>query len=287
MTGFAILLVLVSSAMHAFWNYVTKRVSTNNVIFVWLASAMEIVLLAVPAVWTLLQQESGPGWAGALFVTVSAILHIAYFLLLTHGYRVGDLSIVYPLARGVGPLLVTAGAILLLGETPSVLALIGTLLITLGVLTLTGDPRVVRQSAALPGIIYGLLTALSVAAYSLWDSVAVTRMAIPPIVYLWGVAWMRTLLLMPLAFRNREELPAAWARDRWRALLVALFSPGGYVLILIALTFSPVSYVAPMRSISILIGVVMGAQVLKEDEPRRRLAGALAMVLGVGLLGIG
>ena len=79
---------------------------------------------------------------------------------------------------------------------------------------------------------------------------------------------------------------AAWRRDRWKALAVAILSPGAYILILTALTFSPVSTVAPMRSISILIGVVIGAQVLGEGDARRRLAGAAAMVIGVALLSV-
>lgn len=286
MTGFAVLLVLVSSVIHALWNYVTKRTTSNPLAFVWLTSAFEIVTLGIPALWVLARGSVVIGPAGWVFIIGSAALHILYFLLLTGGYRVGDLSIVYPLARGVGPLFITAGAILLLGETPSPLALFATALIVLGVLLLTGDPRLLGQSAALPGIAYGLLTALSVAAYSLWDTVAVSRLLVTPVIYLWGVGLFRTVLLLPLALRHRADLRAAWQIDRWRALLVAVGSPAGYVLILIALTFSPVSYVGPMRSISILFGVVLGVQALGEPDPRRRLLGAGAMVAGVALLGL-
>lgn len=286
MTAFAILLVLVSSVIHALWNTITKRITSENTAFVWLTSALEIVTLAPLAVVIFLRDGTAIGGVGLVFIVVSAVLHVAYFLLLTGGYRVGDLSIVYPLARGIGPLFITAGAMLFLGETPTSLALFATALIVLGVLTLTGDPRLLRQSAALPGIIYGLVTALSVAAYSLWDTVAVSRVLVPPLVYLWGVGMARTLLLLPYAFSHRPAVREAWTRDRWKALAVALLSPGGYVLILIALTFSPVSYVAPMRSISILFGVVIGVQVLDEANPRRRILGAAMMVIGVMLLGL-
>ncbi len=286
MTALAILLVVVSSIIHAIWNTITKRISTDNTAFVWLTSALEILTLGPLALVILLRDGVSVGWVGLGFMLGSAVLHVIYFLLLTGGYRVGDLSIVYPLARGVGPLFITAGAILLLGETPSPLALFATALIVLGVLVLTGDPRLLGESAALPGVLYGLLTALSVAAYSLWDTVAVSRVLVPPLVYLWGIGVARAALLLPYALARRPAIREAWTRDRGKALLVALLSPGGYVLILIALTFSPVSYVAPMRSISILFGVALGLQVFNETEPRRRLVGASTLVAGVMLLGL-
>lgn len=285
-TTLAILLVIASSIIHALWNTVTKRIESNTTIFVWLTSCLEIATLGPLAFVIFARDGTAIGWAGVAFMIVSAILHVVYFLLLTGGYRVGDLSIVYPLARGVGPLFITAGAILFLGETPSPLALFATALIVLGVLALTGDPRLLGESAARPGIVYGLLTALSVAAYSLWDAAAVTRALVPPLVYLWGVGVVRTVLLLPYVVFHRPEVREAWDRDRWKALIVALLSPGGYLLILIALTLSPVSYVAPMRSISILFGVVIGVQVLDEADPQRRILGAATMVFGVILLGL-
>lgn len=286
MTAFAILLVVISSAIHAVWNTVTKRITSDNTAFVWLTSALEILTLGPLALVILLRDGANVGWVGLAFMLGSAILHVIYFLLLTGGYRVGDLSIVYPLARGVGPLFVTAGAILFLGETPSPLALFATALIVLGVLTLTGDPRLLGQSGALPGVLYGLITALSVAAYSLWDTVAVSRVLVPPVVYLWGIGVARAVVLLPFVLSRRPAIRDAWANDRGKALLVALLSPGGYLLILTALTFSPVSYVAPMRSISILFGVIIGLQVLDETDKKRRLGGAAAMVGGVMLLGL-
>lgn len=286
MTVLSTALVLVASAIHAFWNYIAKRATSNNAVFVWLASALEIITLGPLAIWTLVQGDTALGLPELGFIAGSAVLHVVYFLLLTGGYRVGDLSVVYPLARGVGPLFVTAGAILLLGESPTALAWGATLLIVVGVLALTGDPRLLRSSAALPGVVYGLVTALSIAGYSLWDSVAVTRLHVSPVVYLWGVGAVRAILLLPYALTHRGAVRDAWAKDRRKALLVAALSPGGYVLILIAVTLSPVSYVSAMRSISILLGVMMGAQLLNEGDIRRRVVGALAMVAGVGLLAL-
>ncbi len=285
MTTLAITLVLVSATMHAVWNFIAKRATTNGAVFTWLFGAMEFFTLG-PLVLIVLLREGGTLTpVDALFIVGSAALHLLYFLLLAAGYRRGDLSLVYPLSRGVGPLFITVGAVLLLGEQPTPQAVLATLLIGAGVIALTGDPRDIRYSAVLPGVLYGLFTALAIAAYSLWDSYAMSRLLIAPVVYSWAIGWLRAVFLTPYVLVHRDALRQAWAVDRWRALAVALLSPGSYILILTALTFSPVSYVAPLRSVSILIGVLLGVQVLREGNTRRRLAGATAMVIGAALLG--
>lgn len=285
MTALAILLVLISAAMHAIWNYIAKRATTDGAVFTWMFGAMEFFTLGPLVLLALAQGGGALAPVDVLFIVGSAALHLLYFLLLTAGYRRGELSLVYPLSRGTGPLFVTVGAVLLLGEQPTPQALLATLLIGAGVIALSGDPRSLRRSAILPGFLYGLFTALSIAAYSLWDSYAMSRLLIAPVVYSWAIGWLRAVFLTPYVLTHREEVRRAWVVDRWRALAVALLSPGSYILILTALTFSPVSYVAPLRSVSILIGVLLGAQLLREGNARWRLAGAAAMVVGAALLG--
>ena len=215
------------------------------------------------------------------------VLHTIYYLLLDKGYRVGDLSLVYPLARGSGPLIAVAAAILFLGEHPSPLAIAGAIMIGTGAFTLTGDPRKLRQSGALHAVGFALLTGTVIAAYTLWDKVAVSTILIPPLLQDWGTNLGRTLLMVPLAARNSGKIRHAWNNFRKEVIMVAIMGPLSYIMILSAMAFTPVSYVAPSREISILIAALMGSHFLAEGNLGRRMLAATAMVIGVIALAVG
>lgn len=227
------------------------------------------------------------GPAALVAILGSAVLHLGYFVLLSRGYRFGDLSLVYPLARGSGPLLATALAISFFGERPSLLALAGAGLIGLGGFVLAGDPRRLHQSGAGRSVLYALLTGLTIAAYTLWDKRSVSDVGVPPLVYFWGFTLGTALLLGPLALRERAAIRTELAEHGRRVLAVGLLVPLAYVLVLTALATSPVSYVAPAREIGILFGAILGTRLLAEGDTARRLAGAAAMVVGVGALAVG
>lgn len=115
----------------------------------------------------------------------------------------------------------------------------------------------------------------------MWDKHAVSALLIPPLLQSWATILVTTALLTPLALRDRGKVREIWQSHRTEALGVAVLSPLSYSLVLTALVFSPVSYVAPAREISILIGTAMGARLLAEDDAKRRLTVAGAMVAGV------
>ncbi len=286
MTSLAILLVLTSAFTHALWNFIAKR-AHGGPAFVWLFGVFELFIY-LPFLLLFIASEQ-PSLAAVDLVAIvgSGCLHLIYFLLLSRGYQVGDLSLVYPLARAVGPLISTFAAILLFAERPTPLAFSGGLLICGGVFWLTGDPRKLRDNDALPGVIYAVLTGLAIAGYTLWDSYSMSRLLIAPMVYQWGLGVVRLTLLTPYTLRHRESIRLAWRDDKWKALTVGILGFLSYLLILVAYEFSPVSYVAPMRVISTLMGVAMGSRFLGEGDTRRRLAAAGAMVLGVIALGVG
>lgn len=286
MTELALVLVLGSAVIHATWNYYAKRVS-GGAGFIWLATTIQAIAYAPLALIVILRERPVIGLPELVAIVGSAIIHIGYFLLLSRGYRTGDLSLVYPLARGTGPMLSTAAAILLLGERPTPLALGGALLIGLGVFVLTGDPRKFRQSGAGTAVVYALLTGLVIATYTLWDKHAVAVLLIPPLVYDWANGAVRGLLLAPYALRHRAEVARHWREHRKAAVMVGLLSPLSYILVLTALTFSPVSYVAPAREISILIGAALGARLLAEGDVLRRVTAAGVMMAGVVFLALG
>lgn len=286
MTAFALTLVLLSAVAHATWNLIAKRASGGPA-FNWLFDCMSVVVCLPLGIAQVVLQPSPVGPIEAMFVVGSALLHLVYFLLLGQGYRIGDLSLVYPLARGLGPMLSTAAAVLVLGERPSALALGGAVLIGLGVFVLAGDPRRLRGTQAGRSVIFAVLTGVIIAGYTLWDKQAVGVVQMPPILYFYLFTLVRAVLLTPLAATRWSSVREEWRLHRKHALGIAVLSPISYILVLYALAISPVSYVAPAREIGILLGAVMGARWLAESDVQRRMAGAVAMVLGVVALAVG
>jgi len=285
-TAFALALVLASAVAHATWNLFAKRAS-GGAPFLWLAFALSIPLYAPIAIAVLIVSGARVGPVEMLWMFVNAALNVAYGIFLLRGYRAGDLSVVYPLARGTGPVLALVGAILLFGERPTPLAIGGAIAIVLGVLALTGDPRKLRQRGVGVAVGYALLTGVTIAAYTLWDKRGVSGLLIPPIVYEWGANVFRALILTPLAVSRWEDVQVEWAANRAAVLAVASLSPLAYILVLSALAISPVSYVAPVREIGILIGVLIGARTLAEADIGRRSIAAVLMVGGVIALALG
>ncbi len=288
MTGFALALVLASAVAHATWNLFAKR-ARGGAPFLWLAFTLSIPLYAPIAIAVLVLTGAQIGAIGLLWMFVNAALNVAYGIFLLRGYRAGDLSVVYPLARGTGPVLALVGAVLLFGERPTPLAIAGALAIVAGVFALTGDPRKLRQRGVGVAVAYALLTGVTIAAYTLWDKRAVSVLLIPPIVYEWGANVFRAIILTPQALSRWAEVKAEWASrtNRTAALAVASLSPLAYMLVLTALAISPVSYVAPAREIGILFGVLMGARSLAEADIGRRSIAAVLMVGGVIALALG
>ena len=286
MTGWALTLILAAAVTHATWNFLNKSAS-GHATFTWLVAVLSALLYA-PTTITVIEV-----WAIEVNFTViglmagSAALHTAYFVLLNQGYRVGDLSLVYPLARGTGPLLSSIAAIVFLGERPSIIALAGALLISGGAVILTTNLSQLRQTGARDAMLYALVTGLFIAAYTLWDKQAVSHFGITPIVLDWGANVGRAILLTPVALKYPDQTVIEWREHKYEAIACAVLIPLAYILVLTAMQFTPVSYVAPAREISILIGTLMGTRLLGEGDAPRRLAGAGAMVLGVVGLAVG
>lgn len=286
MTAWALTLILAAAFIHATWNLLNKRAS-GHATFTWVVAVLSAVFYAPVAVAAVLFWQAQVGWVEIGLMAGSAALHTGYFVLLNEGYRAGDLSLVYPLARGTGPLLSTAAAILFLGERPSMIALAGGLMIVTGVLVLTCSPRQLSQAGARKAVAYALVTGTFIAAYTLWDKQAVSRFAMSPILLDWGANLVRALLLTPFALHHWNSARNEWRVHRFEAVGVALLVPLSYILVLTAMQFTPVSYVAPAREISILIGTAMGTRLLAEGDVHRRLAAAAAMVVGVVALAVG
>ncbi|HET9000127.1 MAG TPA: DMT family transporter [bacterium] len=286
MTPAALGLVLGAAFIHATWNLLAKRVGGGPA-FVWLFGSVSSLLYAPLAAAVIFIVRPHIGAVQLLFIVGTAVLHLVYFLMLQGGYRLGDLSLVYPLARGTGPMLSSAAAIVFFGERPTPIAIAGTVLVGAGIFLLAGNPAALRGAGARRAVGFAVLTGATIAAYTLWDKRAVSVLGIPPLLLDWGSNLGRTLLVAPVAFARFDAVRAVWRAHRREVILVALLTPMAYILVLTALVFTPVSYVAPAREISILVGTAMGARLLAEGDVRRRMFAAGAMVLGVTALAVG
>ena len=283
----AVALLLSAAVAHATWNYVAKGAQSSFAFIFLFALCSEIVYLPL-ALGVFLWTRPSLGLDALLFVAVSGLLNCLYFVLLSEGYKVGDLSVVYPLARGTGPALAVVGAIVLFGERPSALALAGAGLVVAGIIVMSWGGKASGGAEVWRSVVFALATGACIAAYTLWDSKGVT--IVTPVLYSYGLDMARLLFLAPLALATpsgRGEVSAI-LRDQRRAIVaIGVLSPGAYILVLVAYTLAPVSYVAPAREISILFGAILGLRLLGESDAPRRLAGATAIVAGVFALALG
>jgi drug/metabolite transporter (DMT)-like permease len=177
----------------------------------------------------------------------------------------------------------------MLGERPSPLAMAGGLLVVASVILIsTGGTAALDAARLRAGLRYGLLTGALIAAYTLWDKVAVSGPArVPPLLEDYGSSVARVVVLAPLAWRRRDEVRGAWEAHRARVFGIAVLSPLAFILVLTAMVTAPVSYVAPAREVSILVGVALGVRVLAERQARRRMLASGLMFAGIVAIGLG
>ena len=262
-----------------------KSTGGGGPVFVWLFSTVSLVLLVPAAVVTVFVQPATITGLGIVFIVGTALIHLAYFLALQQGYQKGDLSLVYPIARGLAPTLATVGAITLLGERPSPIVLVGVALVVVGVVLLA--LRQAGSGDAKSGVFYGVVTGLLISTYTVWDKYAVHELSLLPIVLQAGTGIGISIALIPYSVKRLSTVKTIWTQHRSSVIAVAVLAPTSYILVLIAMSFTPLSYVAPAREISILFATILGTKFLGEGDATRRLLAAACMVAGVIALALG
>lgn len=277
----------MAALAHAVWNLAAKRAGEGGVLFVWLHfTGAAVVCVPAALVWLGVTGVE-PRWTWLAASAVTAVLHVVYGVVLQRGYANGDMSVVYPAARGTGPLLAAVVAILVLGERPGPLGLAGAALVVAGVVVVgTGGSRRSNPLGRRVGLAYGLATGVVIACYTLWDAHAVTTLAIPPLVYFATSCVLQSVLLSPRALTGARELPKLLRRTWKHVAVIAVLSPLAYLLVLYAMRLAPVALVAPARESSIVVGSLLGVLVLREPNPTRRLAGSAVVLTGVALIGL-
>ena len=289
----ALALVLLAAVLHASWNIAAKRAGGDHR-FTLITSVITSVLWLPAGLWFGWHEVPRWGWVEWGVITASAAVHLLYFNALLTGYRVADLTVVYPLARGSAPLLTAAAAVVLLGERLGMTGVAGVLLVCSGVILIAGGPALWRPASdpgrrdrLRSGVRWGLITGAMIAAYSVIDGYAIKMLAIGPVIFDYACNVLRVPLQLPMLVRNRQALCSAW-RTQWKAaLVVATLGPLAYILVLYALTLAPLSHVAPARELSMLVAALLGGRLLGESDRGLRLLGAACMAGGVIALAAG
>jgi drug/metabolite transporter (DMT)-like permease len=277
----AIVLALAAAALHGTWNVLVK-VSGDPTTTLTRATVAAALLMTPPAfvAWLIAGRPGLTGEALAL-AAVSAALELTYIFLLSAAYRRGEVSVVYPIARGSAPLLAVLAGIGLLGERLATSQLVGVAFLLVGILAVTLPQTSGR--ATLPA----LMTGVAIAAYSAVDRIGV-RLAAP-----WLYGWLLvTLLAIALVVAQRVTSAASHRSSAaligWRkASAIGLFMWVAYLLVLLALSIAPLSIVAPVREVAVVAVAVWGVWKLRERQAAAlKISGAAATVVGVALLAL-
>ena len=281
MSTAALVLVIGAALMHAVWNALAKRAG-DPLSFLWWAAALGTLLYLPGGLYLIWQRGFHP--SAIPFVIATVLLHAVYFFALGRAYRQGDLSIVYPVARGTGVALVPVAALIVFDERLSPLGILGIALVILGIFTLhwRSDRRAAVRLG--PATRWALATGLAIASYSLVDKAGVARLH--PLPYIGLMELGACLVLLPAVRARAGMLQAEW-RANWRTILAAaVMSPGGYLLVLFAFQLSKAAYVVAGREISIVFSALIGSLLMGEGHIRRRLAGAAVVAAGVACVAL-
>ncbi len=288
MSLYAISLVLVSATLHALWNFLLKRAGAGQQV-VALSKVAEAVLFA--PVFLVFSATSLPSTGVTLRLTAfAAVGVIANYVALAEAYRHGDLSFVYPIARGAVLVFLPVIGYVTLGERLSLVGSLALILIVTGIasLNLSGvSPEAFRGfAAALNGraTVYALIAALITAGYSVWDKYAVSQMQPFAYMYLYTVlvalayaAWLSTRF-------TTLEIRTSWAAHWPSVMAIGVLNSVSYLLVLAALRTDLTSYVLGMRQLSIAVGVGLGWKLLREPMNRMRVTGIALIVAGCLLI---
>lgn len=289
MSATALTLVLTAAVLHAIWNIAAKRVAAlGGYVFVFAYAAVSALLWLPVGLLVLAVEGSGVTRLLLLASALSGAMHIGYGLILQTGYRKGDLSVVYPVARGTGPLLTMLFAIVVLTERPGTIAVAGGFVVIAGVAVVAAArpsvPTAHQRRSASIGVRWGALTGLAIASYTLWDDHSMSSLALLPIPYFAFSTTWQSLFMLP-GMRHKSADLVRVSKTCWREILcVAVLSPLAYVLVLQAMTTTPVALVAPARESSIVVGSLLAWKLFHEPAPLRKLAGAVVVLAGITLI---
>jgi len=289
MTPLAIALIISSAAIHAMRELLTKKAADKQV-FIWWYKSFSLLFFLPPFIY-FIHKGGIPTSTGILIGAISGFIHFIYWLFLSKSYEYGgDLSRVYPIMRS-SPALVLLISILFLKEDVSVLGVIGILTVTVGVylvnlkkISLNELITPIKAVFTEKPTRFAFLTLLGVVAYSTADKIGVSH--VHPLIFLWIFTLFSLLFFTPYILKTKKiaTITSEWKNNKRSIMINGLFSVVSYYLILVALTFTNLSYVDGLRQISVVFAVLFGGYILKEKHKFIRLISAVIIFIGALLI---
>jgi drug/metabolite transporter (DMT)-like permease len=271
----ALALALAGAFVHAAWNLLLVRRPDPQAATAVALLAGSIAFAPVAALTWRIEPEAWP------FVAVSSAIELAYFAVLAYAFRHATFSVVYPVGRGLAPVLVLVAGAAVLRQSATPIEIVGILLVALGVFFVRGFGT---AGAPLADLGLGVTIALCIAAYTLVDQQGLRFAAALP--YLWLIMTLPALAYLPLQAR-RVGVGGLRREFGPRTLLAGLGMYGSYAFVLVALTLADAAPVAAVRESSVVIAAIAAGLMGFERVGRARLGGVVLVALGVGLLALG
>ncbi len=290
-------LVLIAAIAHALWNLAAKSVTGKGYAFVLAYHGLSALLLAPVAVVIIATGAQPLNWGLVGAAALSAVFHIAYSVTLQSGYDHAPLGVVYPTARGTGPVVTIIIAVAFLCERPTLAEAAGAFTVIAGIAVVTIRPRGggggPTGDGLRRGLAWGGLIGAFIASYTLWDDFAVNHVSDSPLLYFAvseacvGLIMTAGAFALPGGREKRADFRGILRSHKRALVTVALLSPLAYVLVLYAMQQAPVALVAPVRETSIIVGTLLAWWFFGERNVLLKLAGALVVVFGIGLIALG
>lgn len=275
MVGIAFSLVLLSAVLHATWNFLTKRVSGNlSVLYIGMSAMCILLLPFVFLLW-----KSDPLTPAAYpFILATGVVHALYFFVLSQAYRYGNISTVYPVARGLGVIGTAMIAITVLRESVTILGLWGIISTAVGIFVIGSS--VTKGSESIRGLWFAIAVGFTMIGYSIIDKSAMT--VVNPVIYIFFLFLLSMLLLTPyMVISRRQELTLAWKKHKRYGMIIGVGATAGYLLILFVFRTAQVSYVVAVREFSVVLGSLLGIVCLRESLSAKKLIGILMVIAGL------
>lgn len=278
-------MVILSAILHALWNLLAKDCEDKES-FMWLMTLTSIFTVS-PIFFTLVPNLSLPKEL-LPYLVISGVAETLYFITLSRAYSLGDLSLVYPIARS-SPLYITILAVVFLGEQISLTGFLGILLTVLGVYSLhlrsfNPDDILRPFNEWEKASSYALLTALWTTIYSLTDKIAVSN--VNPMVYAFWLEPFIVIILTPtlIQIKGWSSIKSEWNKSKFKVLAAGFLMRGGYILVLLAMSLAQVSYILALRQVSVVMGSIIGVLFLNEGYGKIRIISSTIIFLGIYIL---